>query len=136
MKWYAHPIEGTDQWCSESTQAEKDIKDLWPEDTQKPTPAELEQGIKAVAAMGTENPTLKEQASVSPGPTSGEEWLKEQMRALRWSEATLVGWIHRQPWATGLDCTGKAIEVVRRMVPEQRQAFEKALAEYVRLQKK
>ena len=99
MKGYAHPIEGTDEWCNESDQEPQ------------PDAPESVTVVADVEVQGIDTPTID------------MEGLKESLRQIKWSPNTAASWLVSKFKVRG----GLFEEVVAQLNREQLEIFIKEI---------
>jgi len=97
MKNYAHPIEGTDEWCNEP-----EAKKPEPEQQPEASPNEPQQVLHP---------------SETQPSTIDLDWLRESLNALSWTDC--VKWLNEHFKANGK----KVSEIVKQLTPDQQKEF-------------
>ncbi len=108
MPGYAHPIEGTKEWCNEPEKMPPQSKSSpIAEPGSGKLPIEDEQSVEAKA------PALWRQTTL--------DWIKETLPIIKWQDITAVSWIKNQfnIGRAGMSLT----EVLNLLTDEQRQQF-------------
>jgi len=93
MKNYAHPIEGTDEWCNEPEKATE-------------TPQE---------AVTSTTQSVKEETKAEI--VIDMDWLRESLESLGWTD--VVGWLNHKYGTTGK----RVSEIVKELTPDQQKEF-------------
>jgi len=114
MKWYAHKIEGTNDWCSED-QVKK----------QKAQTKAIEAG--KAEAKATPSSTGKEpEEPIACGIDLN--WLSESLKTIHWTRETATTWIKSQ--FADVDTTGGLMEdILPRLTTEQKADFVRKIEE-------